>query len=110
MAPVTPVTPVVPVVPVVPVRWNAHAPWISQTVRLKITKKARKLQILNDNVKLLSKARNHNPSDLHIASKHDKAVIMTQDLFTDVRNIFLTAIVEAFESSDTGPIQLWVEG
>lgn len=99
-----------PSVPVVPVKWNAHAPWISQTVRFKITKKARKLRILNDNVKLLSKARYENPSDLDIALKHDKAIIMTQDLFTNVRNMFLTAIVEAFESSDTEPIVLWVEG
>ena len=57
----------------------------------------------------LKDARLKDPTNVTVAIDHNHAVEVTLQLFQDLRSTVFESIVEALESPDPYPIDLWVE-
>ena len=92
---------------ILPMRCNVDAPWISKRVRNKIFDNATVLKTLKDHIDILEIERFYKPTNVYIASEHNKLVLVFDEVVTALRVTFLAAIVDAFDSPDTRPIRLW---
>ena len=90
-------------------RWDFKAPWISDGDRRKINKQSKLILDIRPILQELTHAHRMHPSNIKVATDFNNTVLITRNLFQDMRNTVLGLIVDALENTDTNPVNLWVE-
>lgn len=85
--------------------WNAKAHWISRELRLAIAEKTYTIVYAQERLKSLKVG---DPTDPAMA-KYNSKKLLVDHMAQELRSMMLGAIVDAFESPNPNPINLWIE-
>jgi len=74
-----------------------------------VNKRSKDILSVRHVLEALADARRNDPSNIDVAIEFNQAVLVTRDLFQNMRSIVLDSIIDAFETPDPYPVNLWVE-